>query len=36
MTDWGLIDPGAADATGTDDDAVLTAMVDVERALLRA
>jgi 3-carboxy-cis,cis-muconate cycloisomerase len=36
MTDWGLLDPGAADATGTDDDAVLTAMVDVERALLRA
>lgn len=36
MTDWGLIDPGAADATGTDDDAVLAAMVDVERALLRA
>ena len=36
MTDWGLIDPGAADATGTDDDAVLTALVEVERALLRA
>jgi 3-carboxy-cis,cis-muconate cycloisomerase len=36
MTDWGLIDPGAADATGTDDDAVLAAMVEVERALLRA
>ena len=36
MTDWGLIDPGAADATGTDDDAVLAATVDVERALLRA
>jgi len=36
MADWGLIDPGAADASGTDDDAVLTAMVDVERALLRA
>ena len=36
MTDWGLIDPGGADATGTDDDAVLAALVDVERALLRA
>lgn len=36
MTDWGLIDPGAADWSGTDDDAVLAAMVDVERALLRA
>lgn len=36
MTDWGLIDPGAADAAGTDDEAVLVAMVDVERALLRA
>ena len=36
MTDWGLIDPGAADASGTDDDAVLAAMVEVERALLRA
>lgn len=35
MTDWGLIDPGAADASGTDDDAVLAAMVEVERALLR-
>jgi len=35
MTDWGLLDPGAADTTGTDDDAVLAAMVDVERALLR-
>lgn len=36
MTDWGLLDPGAADTTGTDDDAVLGAMVEVERALLRA
>ncbi|GAA1836299.1 lyase family protein [Agromyces salentinus] len=36
MTDWGLLDPGAADTTGTDDDAVLAAMVEVERALLRA
>lgn len=36
MTDWGLIDPGGADATGTDDDTVLAALVDVERALLRA
>jgi len=36
MTDWGLIDPGGADATGTDDEAVLAALVDVERALLRA
>lgn len=36
MTDWGLIDPGAADTTGTDDDAVLAAMVEVERALIRA
>lgn len=36
MTDWGLIDPGGADTTGTDDDAVLAALVDVERALLRA
>lgn len=36
MTDWGLIDPGAADASGTDDDAVLAAMIDVERALLQA
>lgn len=36
MTDWGLIDPGAADATGTDDDAVLAALVEVERALQRA
>ncbi|MFF2369228.1 lyase family protein [Agromyces sp. NPDC058110] len=36
MTDWGLIDPGATDAAGTGDDEVLTAMVDVERALLRA
>ncbi|ANJ27127.1 lyase family protein [Agromyces aureus] len=35
MTDWGLLEPGATDPTGTDDDAVLTAMVDVERALLR-
>jgi len=35
MTDWGLVDPGAADASGTDDDAVLAAMVEVERALLR-
>lgn len=35
MTDWGLLDPGAADASGTDDDAMLAAMVDVERALLR-
>jgi 3-carboxy-cis,cis-muconate cycloisomerase len=35
-TDWGLIDPGAADATGTDDDAVLAAMVEVEQALLQA
>ncbi|MRG58314.1 hypothetical protein GE115_00260 [Agromyces sp. CFH 90414] len=35
-SDWGLIDPGAADPTGTADDAVLAAMVDVERALLRA
>ncbi|MBM7831238.1 3-carboxy-cis,cis-muconate cycloisomerase [Agromyces cerinus] len=36
MTDWGLLDPGAADRAGTDDDAVLSAMVEVERALLRA
>ncbi|MGI9825377.1 lyase family protein, partial [Agromyces sp. Marseille-Q5079] len=36
MTDWGLLDPGATDTTGTDDDAVLSAMVDVERALLLA
>ena len=36
MTDWGLLDAGAADTTGTDDDAVLAAMVEVERALLRA
>lgn len=36
MTDWGLIDAGGADAAGTDDDAVLAALVDVERALLRA
>lgn len=36
MTDWGLIDPGGFDATGTDDDSVLIAMVEVERALLRA
>ena len=36
MTDWGLIDPGGADATGTDDEAVLAALVVVERALLRA
>jgi 3-carboxy-cis,cis-muconate cycloisomerase len=36
MTDWGLLDPGGADATGTDDDAVLAALVDVERALLQA
>ncbi|MGR0219970.1 lyase family protein [Agromyces sp. ZXT2-6] len=35
MTDWGLIDPGATDTTGSDDDAVLAAMVEVERALLR-
>ncbi len=35
-TDWGLIDPGAADASGTDDDAVLAALVEVEQALLRA
>ena len=35
-TDWGLIDPGAADATGTGADAVLAAMVEVEQALLRA
>ncbi|GAA1061467.1 lyase family protein [Agromyces bracchium] len=35
MTDWGLLDPGGADANGTDDDAVLAAMVDVERALLQ-
>lgn len=34
MTDWGLLDPGATDATGTDDDAVLVALVEVERALL--
>ena len=31
MTDWGLIDPGATDPTGTDDDAVLDAMVEVEQ-----
>lgn len=36
MTDWGLIDPGAADPSGTDDEAVLAAMVAVERALLIA
>ncbi|KQZ08337.1 hypothetical protein ASD23_07780 [Agromyces sp. Root1464] len=36
MTDWGLLDPGGADTVGTDDDAVLAAMVEVERALLRA
>ena len=36
MTDWGLLDPGAADSFGTDDDAVLAAMVQVECALLRA
>ena len=36
MTDWGLIDPGAADAVGTDDDAVLDALVEVEQGLLRA
>lgn len=36
MTDWGLLDPGGADASGTDDDAVLAAFVDVERALLQA
>ncbi|MDQ2661131.1 MAG: lyase family protein, partial [Actinomycetota bacterium] len=36
MTDWGLIDPGAAEASGTDDDAILAALVEVERALLRA
>lgn len=36
MTDWGLVDPGATDTTGTDDEAVLAAMVEVERALLRA
>ncbi|GAA2026519.1 3-carboxy-cis,cis-muconate cycloisomerase [Agromyces tropicus] len=35
MTDWGLLDPGGADANGTDDDDVLAAMVDVERALLQ-
>lgn len=35
MTDWGLLDPGAADASGSDDDAVLAAMVEVERELLR-
>ncbi|MCP2371858.1 3-carboxy-cis,cis-muconate cycloisomerase [Agromyces terreus] len=35
MTDWGLLDPGATETAGTDDDAVLEAMVDVERALLR-
>ncbi|KZE94739.1 3-carboxy-cis,cis-muconate cycloisomerase [Agromyces sp. NDB4Y10] len=36
MTDWGLLDPGAADRAGTDDDAVLATMVEVERAMLRA
>ncbi|MBM7505231.1 lyase family protein [Agromyces aurantiacus] len=36
MTDWGLLDPGAADASGSDDDAALAAMVEVERALLLA
>lgn len=36
MTDWGLLDPGAADTTGTDDDAVLRALVTVEQALLGA
>ena len=36
MTDWGLLDPGAADTIGTEDDAVLAAMVQVECALLRA
>lgn len=36
MTDWGLLDPGAADTSGTDDDAILVAAVEVERALLDA
>ena len=36
MTDWGLIDPGATDPTGTDDDAVLDALVEVEQGLLRS
>ena len=36
MTDWGLIDPGATDPIGTDDDAVLDALVEVEQGLLRS
>ncbi|MEL4320176.1 lyase family protein [Leifsonia sp. YIM 134122] len=35
-TDWGLLEPLAASAGATSDDAVLEAMIDVERALLRA
>ena len=34
--DWGLLEPLAGGATDTSDDAVLGALVDVERALLRA
>ena len=34
--DWGLLEPLAGSATATSDDAVLTALVDVERALVLA
>ncbi|HXR45761.1 MAG TPA: lyase family protein [Pseudolysinimonas sp.] len=36
MSDWGLLDPLAVESAATADDAVLTALVDAERALLRA
>ncbi|MET1015831.1 MAG: lyase family protein [Leifsonia flava] len=35
-TDWGLLDPLAGSAAVTSDDAVLEALVDVERGLVRA
>lgn len=35
-TDWGLLDPLTVSAAVTSDDAVLEALVDVERALVRA
>ncbi|MGY4858243.1 lyase family protein [Cryobacterium sp. AP23] len=35
-TDWGLLEPLAGGAAATSDDAVLEALVDVERALVRA
>lgn len=35
-SDWGLLEPLAASAASTTDDAVLAALVDVERALVQA